>query len=348
MPKHHNSFDFLRLIFALLVIITHSVVLTGGGDADFLHRATGGQINCSYLGVRGFFVISGFLIFKSMQRSAGIGDYGKKRALRIFPALIVMLLVVAFIAGPLLSDLTASEYFKGGAAMRYVAAALRLPGIPKTATLPGVFAHNAVKGVVNGSLWTIWFELLFYIALLGFYPLRRRENILKWLLPGVWVLLYSLFLFGHAFLNTHIFPLTGMSAEVAVDLALYFLGGSVLTLISWEYSKVRFLFLTLGCVIVAAGLGTGFFHELRYIGLPLAIIAAGHGFVLLFSQIRRLGEPSYGIYIYAYPVQQAVIQLGIISPLAITLVTVPVVLLLGFASWHFVEAPLLSLKNKQK
>jgi peptidoglycan/LPS O-acetylase OafA/YrhL len=346
MPRHSNSFDFLRLLFAVLVIITHSELLTGHGEDDFLYRWSGGQTNCSYLGVRGFFVISGFLIFKSLQRSSSSTDYLKKRALRIFPALVAMLVVVTFAAGPFLTELHFSDYFSSPASVQYIASALRIPGIQKTASLPGLFVHNPGGSAVNGSLWTIWFELLFYIALLAAFPLRKDNFLLKWILPGCWLTLFAVFLLAHPFLDSHIFPMTGMSAEVAVDLALYFLAGSALTLVHWECKHLHLVFLIAGVIILACGLWLQAFHYLRYIGIPLLVIAAGHCHVLLLDRLRRLGEPSYGIYIYAYPVQQAIIQLLHPVPLVVTLIAIPITVLLGLGSWHLIEAPFLSLKKK--
>lgn len=329
-----------------MVIITHSLVLTGAGEADFLYRWSGGQTNCSYLGVRGFFLISGFLIFKSLQRSKSIGDYLKKRCLRILPALIIMLLVVALLWGPVLTTLPPGKYFLSSETWRYIGSALRLPGFQKTAFLPGVFTRNPGGAAVNGSLWTIWFELLFYIGLLAvFYPFRKNASLLKWLLPATWIGLYAFFLVGHSFLDTHIFPMTGMSAEVAVDLALFFLAGSTLTLVLWHQQKLRRILLVAGLLIVVIGLGTHQFLYLRYLGLPLLILAAGHYYVPLFAQIRRLGEPSYGIYIYAYPLQQAMIQELSPSPLMLTLLAIPLAMMIGLASWHWIEAPFLALKK---
>ncbi len=347
MPKHHNSFDFLRLIFASMVIITHSLVLTGMGDADFIYRWTGGQTNCSYLGVRGFFLISGFLIFKSLLRSKSIFDYLKKRALRIFPALIVMLLAVTFIAGPFLTHLSLAEYFGSSEPWRYIASALRIPGIRKTALLPGVFAHNPNGAAVNGSLWTIWFELIFYAGLLIlFFLFRNKARLLNLLLPASWLLLFIFFLTGHHFLDIHVFPLTGMSAEVAADLGLFFLAGSALTLIRWERTELRLILTLAGLLIIGLGLSFHLFGYLRYVGIPLFLLGIGHFYVPAFSKIRQLGEPSYGIYIYAYPIQQAIVQEVTHSPLIITLLTLPLTFLVGLASWHFIEKPVLEFKRK--
>ena len=348
MSLHKNSFDFLRLVFALLVIITHSVILSGHGEEDFLMRWTHGQINCSYLGVRGFFIISGFLVFKSLQRSRGVADYLQKRLLRIFPGLLFMLLVVVIIAGPFLSGYSAGEYFNAPDTWHYITSVLRVPGLPKTSSLPGVFTHNPTGSAVNGSLWTIWFELIFYIILLALFPWRQRPSVLKVLLPVAWLSLYGVFLFAHDFIDRHVFPFTGMSAEVAVDLGLYFLGGAALTLIPWQSIRYRNWLLIVAIILVTGGLAGNIFHYTRYISLPLLILAAGHCYIPAVSQIRQWGEPSYGIYIYAYPVQQTLVQLSVSSPLAITILTMLLATALGLISWHLIEKPALKLKSHLK
>lgn len=80
---HKNNFDFLRLLFAFFVIITHSFSLSGLRECDALCKITPNHINLSYLGVRGFFIISGYLIFQSLVRSKGLIDYYWKRILRL-------------------------------------------------------------------------------------------------------------------------------------------------------------------------------------------------------------------------------------------------------------------------
>src|SRR5579883_434314 len=106
-----NNFDFLRLVFALFVLITHSYAISGFNEnLDPLRQLTNNQISFSTLGVKGFFVISGFLVFKSLQRSKNWFDYIIKRILRIFPALIAVL-TTCFIVCSMFSSLPANEYF---------------------------------------------------------------------------------------------------------------------------------------------------------------------------------------------------------------------------------------------
>jgi peptidoglycan/LPS O-acetylase OafA/YrhL len=91
--RQANNFDLLRILFAWFVIVSHSYVLNGDGATDPLFEATNSTFLFSFIGVKGFFIISGYLIFKSMMVSASIFEYLVKRVLRIFPALAVVLLI---------------------------------------------------------------------------------------------------------------------------------------------------------------------------------------------------------------------------------------------------------------
>ncbi len=91
--RQANNFDLLRILFAWFVIVSHSYVLNGDGATDPLFEITQQTFLFSFIGVKGFFIISGYLIFKSMVVSTSIFEYLVKRVLRIFPALAVVLLV---------------------------------------------------------------------------------------------------------------------------------------------------------------------------------------------------------------------------------------------------------------
>jgi peptidoglycan/LPS O-acetylase OafA/YrhL len=110
MSDTKNNFDFLRLLFASFVIITHSYALSGNKECDLLCQYTNGQVSFSYLGVRGFFVISGYLVFQSLKRSRNIFDYSIKRILRLYPALILMLILTILFV-PFVYE-SAIPYFK--------------------------------------------------------------------------------------------------------------------------------------------------------------------------------------------------------------------------------------------
>ena len=93
-----NNFDIIRILFAWLVIVSHSYILLGTKGCDPLCELTNHYINLSYFGVKGFITISGFLIFKSLERSPNVLDYLWKRILRIYPGLMVVLLLSVGIA----------------------------------------------------------------------------------------------------------------------------------------------------------------------------------------------------------------------------------------------------------
>ncbi|WP_394759803.1 acyltransferase family protein, partial [Flavobacterium sp.] len=88
-----NNFDFLRLLFAVFVIVTHSYIFSGSKESDYLCFISKCNLTFASLGVQGFFVISGYLIFQSFERSKDIIDYFWKRILRLFPALLFVLLL---------------------------------------------------------------------------------------------------------------------------------------------------------------------------------------------------------------------------------------------------------------
>lgn len=336
--NHHNNFDFLRLVFAILVILTHSQVLSSEGGLDFVQKWSGGQTEASYIGVRGFFVISGYLVFKSLQRSQSLKQYFKKRIVRIFPGLIVMLFVVTFLMGAFFSHLDVLSYFRNMETWRYPLSALRVFPVPKTEALPGVFSGNPAGNAVNGSLWTIWFELMFYIGLSVLYFFRKKTNLLGWMVCIFWCALFLFFIFGRHLISDIVFPFTGLSSELVLDLLLYFIAGSAFTFLPLkENALLRYIIGYGGVILLLASLYFGGFHVLRYLALPALVIGLGSMNLPILSGLRRWGEPSYGIYIYAYPLQQLLVQMIDPSAVVLNVYSIPLSILLGYASWHLVE-----------
>lgn len=137
----------MRFLFALFVLISHSFALLGNGDKEWLLLFTKNQLSFSDIGLAGFFVISGYFIYKSMERSNGVWDYLKKRCLRVFPALFVVLLgtiiCIPFIYKgdvPLLENTSFWTYFPNN---------FSLYGFQ--GTVDGVFSNHPYRSI-NGSL----------------------------------------------------------------------------------------------------------------------------------------------------------------------------------------------------
>jgi peptidoglycan/LPS O-acetylase OafA/YrhL len=171
----NNNFDFLRFLFAIFVVISHAYPLSGGSEtSQWIYQITNGQIVLERLGLDGFFIISGFFIFQSLQRSRGLLDYFKKRILRLFPALLVVLLITLIVV-PFIYEGKIPIY-KNTQVYSYLPNNLLLYNFQPV--IKGVFDNNPYHAV-NGSLWTIRYEFSLYIAIAVLYFFKNDKRIEK-------------------------------------------------------------------------------------------------------------------------------------------------------------------------
>ncbi len=182
----NNNFDFLRFVFAILVVVSHSFALSGDNQSsEWILQITNGQISYSSIGLNGFFVISGFFIFQSLQRSSSLGNYLIKRFLRLFPGLFVLLLLtIVLVPFVYLGDIS---FFRNKEFYTYLPNNLTLYGFQSG--IKGVFDTNAYHSI-NGSLWTLRYEFSLYIALAVLYFFRNKKTLIKVLLTDCLLQLY--------------------------------------------------------------------------------------------------------------------------------------------------------------
>ena len=292
----------MRLIAALLVVVSHTFPLAG--QPPFTIR---GVEDLGALGVSVFFVISGYLVTASYQRDRK--TYLLKRVLRIEPGLIASLVVTVV----LLSFVTTAppaEYWREGA-LYVVRNALLYPA---TYALPGVFDTLPLAGVVNGVLWTLRLEFTFYVVL---FVIRAR-------LPLVLVLLAAC----TAVFVVMTFTQPHWAAEQPTRIAflgarngLLFFAGAAIQLLRWRIP------LWLGGVSVLA------FPFLGPLALPTAVLG-------LARPGKLPADLSYGVYIYAFPLQQVLAAYGELNVATAILAVIPFALM----SWFLVERPALKLK----
>ncbi|MGH9818978.1 MAG: acyltransferase family protein [Pyrinomonadaceae bacterium] len=165
-----NNFDLLRTIFAGVVCLVHSYELSG---YESLAPVT--QVLSSATAVKSFFVVSGFLIFMSYERSTSVSSYAGKRFRRVYPAYFtVVMLCSLFLAA--VSSKAIGEYFSL-AWLKYIASNLAFLNFLQP-TLPGVFEGNKFA-FVNGPLWTLKIEVMFYILVPVFVFLVRKFKPLR-------------------------------------------------------------------------------------------------------------------------------------------------------------------------
>jgi peptidoglycan/LPS O-acetylase OafA/YrhL len=291
-------------------------------------------------GVFVFFAISGFLVTQSFEQTANPLHYLGKRALRIFPGLFVATVVSAFILGPLVTTLPLGTYFSRPEPYAYVLGNTLLD--QTIHELPGVsFVDNSVGHEINGSLWTLRLEFTMYLMVLalGLVRLLTVRAALLLLAFGIACLQFE-FLFPLEKWGWFFRLLSGWGWLVgffAAGLLLYKLRNTrifdgriaILALAGLVLSVPWHLFIPLfpvfGC----------------YLALWLAISPR-----LPVIPAARFGDLSYGIYIYGWPVEEAVIWFfgGRAAWWQVFLTALPTAATLAFLSWHLVERPMLRLK----
>lgn len=341
MSARQNNFDALRLVAAISVIFSHSFLIAEGTqNREWLILLTGNQCILGLTGVFVFFAISGFLVTQSFEQTANPLHFLAKRALRIFPGLFVATLVSAFVFGPLVTTLPLGAYLSRPEPYEYVLGNTLLD--QSVHELPGVsFIDNPVGLEINGSLWTLRLEFTMYLMVLGLGLLRllslrvalvllvfgmtclhfeMLDALEKWgwflqLLSG-WGWLVGFFAAGmllYKLRDTRIFD---------GRIALFALGGLVLSVPLREFIP---LFPVFGC----------------YLALWLALNPR-----LPVIPAARFGDLSYGLYIYGWPVEEAVMWFsgGRAPWWQVFLIALPAAAAIALLSWHLVERPMLRLK----
>lgn len=340
MPK--NNFDFLRLCFAFFVLLTHSYNLSGAGD-DPLGNLTSGQVNFSSIGLKGFFTISGFLIFESLIRSKGWIDYMIKRVLRIYPALIGVL-IVCFFLGMILSPEPASLYIHDTSALSYVYVNLSL-FLPMKFTIPNVFPTNHVRDGLNGSLWTIPYEFLFYILLSALLLVRRYPKLISILLGGAFCVAFCLKIKYNRFEYLWMTPLP-YEKKALIDFALLFIAGAFLASIGFQQFRYR---RTMIAATIAASILFILLHRFSYaqfVLFPLMIISLGSLSTRGIAGLNgSMGDFSYGIYLYGFPVQQTLLRFFTLTPLQLLAAAAPITFAIAAISWFLIEKRALGWKR---
>lgn len=312
-----NNFDFLRFLLAISVFCTHYDRIFG---EDFINFPI--SISTS---VSAFFVISGMLIYRSCLRSSSLKSYWMKRARRILPAYVLIVLLVIFLFAPF-SDWALSSYFFSMDMVKYLGANLTTLNFLH-AGLPGVLDGHTV----NPSLWTIKIELFLYLLTPLFVLLfagKRRWMVL--LMTAVCSLL-SVLLRRHADMTQIAsFDLVGKWCALVVC----FMVGVSLYLYRDFMEKYKWLLLVPSLLLFCFDDYVVDFFRPFAIAVCLYVAA----FALpCFKAFKRVGDLSYGIYLYHGPIVYLTICLGWGLSLRNFLLTLSAVLLVSFLSWHLWE-----------
>jgi len=337
-----NNFDCLRFLLAVFVLFYHCYPILYGLNAPHHGLAETVADICGGVAVPFFFVISGFLVTRSWLSDPRPWGFLRKRVLRIYPGFLAASLFCALVVGPLgAADVHA--YWHAFQPVKFARWALVLVG----PYIPTIFVSLPMSTGVNGSFWTLRYEgycYLFVLALglLGAY--RRRGPLL-----AVFLVLYILretqTLTGRVFFpdrELHLFGNIGSWSS----LILYFLAGMLLHLYRDVVPYSRALFAACLAALALCSLLLGHWE----VALPVC-----GSYVLLWlafqrrlglSRFARYGDFSYGLYLYAFPIQQLLVlyygrRLTIPALFGSALV---LTLCVAIVSWYAVERPCLRLK----
>lgn len=340
MNSRSNNFDFLRLIFASFVVITHSYPLSGVPEADFLSQITRGQMSFSYIGVKGFFIISGYLIFKSLLRSKSLPDFYWKRVLRLFPALLVVLLLTVILA-PAVYEHTV-PYLKNITVFTYVPKNLSLFFLQYK--INGVFGNNPYPDAINGSLWTICYEFSMYVMVSLLFFIRKKA-ILKPLVMMLFIISFILAVFDPLFLN-EVLSKIGLNSRSFYDLMCFFTGGMLLTYVKIDNKKLENLVIISAIIISIGSVYLQVFGYICFFTLPVLIILIGKNSTKYINRVGEVfGDVSYGVYIYSFPIQQTLMYFFKLDTIPLMILSLLLSLLLGYLSWHLIEEKALKYKD---
>lgn len=340
-----NNFDFLRFLFSIFVVVSHSYPLSGGTEkTQWIYEVTNGQIVLASIGLNGFFVISGFFIFQSLQRSPSVISYFKKRFLRLFPGLFVVLLLTLLLI-PFVYQGDKSLYSNIDF-YTYLPNNLSLYGFQSS--IKGVFdTHNYHS--INGSLWTLRYEFSLYIALALLWVLRKQKTVIK----------ACLFISFIALFITHTFFLErfsessvlGMRGYDIINFGCFFTFGSLLASYNFDSvkdksSKFFISIITLLILIIVVSIYFNIFILIKHLAFSLLIILLGYMPLPFFSTFGKIGDMSYGIYIYSFPIQQTLMYFFDLGLYAFIFWSIFISIIFGYLSWHLIEKQALKYKNR--
>lgn len=334
LQRDHNNLDLIRLFAACLVIFGHQFVITPDPAIPmtrwdpFTIFGYPGVYSAS-VGVKIFFFISGLLVTHSLLRSRDLGTFFVARFMRIWPALITLVALTAFALGPLVTVETPRNYFNNLSPYLYALNNLLLTGYDH---LPGVFTESPFPRMVNGSLWTLPWEVGAYAWLViayvaGAFRFRAVATVLLLIVIADPLRPHPLLFPSKANLPQELY----LPSCFALGTLCHLFRTSIT--MRWEW---------VGAATVAFALGhtTPLGPHLLFILLFIAVLyIAASGW---FRRLRLSMDLSYGTYLWGFPMQQLVASMLPETGFWFKLVlSIALTLICAYASWHLVEKPAL-------
>jgi peptidoglycan/LPS O-acetylase OafA/YrhL len=336
--NNKNCFDFLRFFFAANILLSHLCELSQNKNLDFLS-----YISNAIIGIKGFFIISGFLVAKSFVNTPSLKEYFVKRAKRILPGYVFVILL-SIIVFAFFSSYSLSEYFLNINVYKYLGWNLIFLNFMQPC-LPGLFENNLICAV-NGALWTLKVEEGFYIVLpLIFYAIKKSKKAFL-ILVSLYVLSLLYWFIMDSYLNKPVL------AKQLPGYLCYFVTGIFLflnfNLIMKNKKTLLFLSVLLLISCCFSNLPIGFLYPAAF---GIIVIVSAYN-LPLFNNFGKFGDFTYGLYIYHFPIIQLFRQYNLFekyNPIIMAIAVILITLFFAMFSWFLIEKRFLDrFKNSNR
>lgn len=340
LTAEQNSFGVLRFLLAAAVLVSHAFYLYFGRvSSEPLYSVTGYTLGQHAVQV--FFFLSGVLVAQSLAQSASLRDYLTARVLRIFPALIVCVLVTAYGLGPWLSTLGREAYLGDPGVISYVLKTMSLS--TGSATLPGLYEANTVPGAVNTSLWTLKYEVICYALLAGIGAVAFLSGRTVAVVGATALAWFALMLTWRPEL------VPGATIVTVLGYFSLFFGAGAVAYLLRDQIRLH------GAIVIALGAFAAYALKTTFAEIAMALFL-GYGALWLgtfrfggWRAFANTSDYSYGVYIYSMPVTQTLLVLQPdINLASLILAAFALTIVAAFLSWELIERPALALRHKFK
>ena len=334
MVNPHNNFGLLRVVMAVAVVVSHAFSVTDGRvDHEPWFQTTG--FTLGEHAVNGFFAISGFLVTMSFVKR-GWRDYALARLLRIAPGLIAATLVVALLIGGAMTTLDKGAYYSDPRLWRFISGTLT--SFKSAAALPGVFSGNPLQFPM-GTVWTLKYETLCYLGVLlaGLAGLLAKPRLA---LAALVALALA------AVVREVATPDGPKGTETALRLPLIFLAGGVIYLYR-DRVRLSLPLLALALIGLVPLSYTPLYKAALYLVTAWGILVLALAPALTRRSVEPPADLSYGVYLYGWPVQQALHALfPALGAVALLWPSLALTVIVAALSWYLIEKPALGVKRR--
>lgn len=339
----NNNFDFLRFVFAFIVVVSHTIDLSGNKTllpwAPFFN---------THYAITGFFIISGCLISSSYIYSSTFYRYLEKRARRLLPNYIFIIFLCA-IGLSLVSSFNLQAYFTNTLFWKYLAANLVFMNFIQP-SLPGVFDHAPnIINAVNGALWTLKVEVMFYLSvpvLILLIGNKGSTNLRKigWL-TGIYIagIVWRAFFIS----KTAYSPVADLLKAQMPGFLNYFAAGMALFYFNDFFSKKKNILAPIALVVFCLEISFGL-NYFKALAFAILIYYVAFNFKFL-NHFGRYGDFSYGIYIFHFPIIQLLVSFHffeLVNPWLGLITVIGITLMCSWFSWNYIEKPFLVKKRQ--